>query len=159
MSAQFKVLDAQGVAIPINTLDEEACELWGIEVHPKEYATPFKRKFTNPDNLEGRELALAELRFQIDAPTLNWFDMIGSKIAFNHSRAVTWSMIREEIVESVIVYKLLEGSKLVDTEKVDDVPVLKEDISVAIACGIEFVRPFIELINLWESQGYSPVKL
>ena len=68
-------------------------------------------------------------------------------------------MIKSEVIESVVGYKLLKDGKLVDTKKVDGVPILKEDISVAIACGIEFVRPFIELINLWESQGYSPVKL
>lgn len=82
----FQIHNAQGKAISIADLDKEACELWGKEVHPKNYAYPQHR----PEKFDSYADELKFLRL-----LENWFDKIGYKI---HSGTTTWSSLKEEIL-------------------------------------------------------------
>lgn len=64
----FKILDKEGVAIPINKLDEEVCNLFEIKVQPKTYC-----------KLGKKEEFKDELEYLFRAQ--NWFDTIGWMIA------------------------------------------------------------------------------
>lgn len=158
--ASFKVLNAEGQAIAIDDLDKEACELWGVEYRDKDYATPFiKKPFTNPDNLEGVALTRAKLIYEMDAPSLNWFDMIGAKIAYSWYKAVTWSEIKTEIISGCAYHFFNGSSELVATCGDGDDKRLPDELNFKLACYVEFTRPFINLIDHWNKKGYIPVKL
>lgn len=159
--AQFKVLKADGQAITINDLDREACELWGKEFDDEEYATPFKYEpFSNPDNLEGIELTRAKFRHESNKPMLNWFDMIGAKIAFSGRSSISWEDIKQEIISGVCTsYFFNKERQLVLTIGEGDNIKLTDDLSFRLACYIEFVRPFINLVDNWKAKGYQPIKL
>lgn len=160
MGAQFKILNADGKAIPINDLDREACELWGKEYDDDEYANPFTPEpFTNPNNLEGIELTRAKIRHRIEAPTLNWFDMIGSKIAFCRYSSTSWEDIKQEIMSGVSHKFFSEDRQLTPIVGEGNNTRLPDDLSFKLVCYVEFVRPFIDLIDSWKDKGYQPITI
>lgn len=70
MSA-FQILNKDGIAIPINELDKEICELWGVPIHPKRYAMENPREYY-PEGNKGNYDYVSQA---------NWFDTIGYMIA------------------------------------------------------------------------------
>lgn len=82
----FQIHSADGKALYINELDKEACELWGKEYHPKDYANP------NPPSIKEDWLKCVE-----DAQNHadNWFDKIGHII---HEGADNWTTVREKFL-------------------------------------------------------------
>lgn len=130
----FEIHNAQGHAILIEQLDKEACELWSTEVHPKNYASPSdipSVKAMYFIEKEGREKYLNEVKFWTERQ--NWFDWIGWKI---HSGINTWEDLRKDIITPYEEKGLLEAAKELPT-----------------------IWGFIDLINLWESKGYTPVQV
>ena len=67
----FQILNKEGQAIGINTLDAEAAKFWGKEVHVKQYATPREGRISG-----------------------NWFDVIGLPISCHRGADdVTWKNV------------------------------------------------------------------
>lgn len=71
----------------LNDLDKEAAELWGKEVHIKQYAHPY---FSEDGNEKFWWLSN------------NWFDVIGW--AIHSSRATSWKK-----VEACLIYDVFDG--------------------------------------------------
>lgn len=137
--SSFQIHDASGQAISINNLDKEACELWGTEVHKKDYASPSDipeikaRYFTEHNPEEHRKPLLDECKFWMERQ--NWFDWIGWKIAQGNT---SWEGLREEILTPYRKH----GEGMMEYIKTDP-----------------RIWGFIDLINLWEHKGYTPVQL
>lgn len=134
----FQIHDKDGKAININTLDQEACDLWDTQVDNKpkgSYASPYdkpevKEKYMRGDhkfNGIGGEVAFWAQRE-------NWFDTIGWKIAQGKT---SWKGLRDEFLEIYRKYNIPEED-------------LKKDARI---------WGFVELIDLWESKGYIPVSM
>jgi hypothetical protein len=68
----FQILNKAGEPIPLNTLDEEVCELLDIKPHPKNYCR-FGKREDYPEGIKGEFAYLTK--------TSNWFDTIGWLIA------------------------------------------------------------------------------
>lgn len=83
---QFQIHTDAGIPVSIEHLDEMACELWGVPIHPKNYASPMIK----PEGATHSELA----RFY--ASQENWFDKIGWRIAQGNT---TWQGLKDEILE------------------------------------------------------------
>lgn len=64
----FQILDANGKAISINSLDKEVCELVGVDVDKKHYCKLGKREDYDSN-------------WDYISKTSNWFDTIGWLIA------------------------------------------------------------------------------
>lgn len=73
MAARFKIKDEQGVAIPLNELDQQVCNIFNSPIHPKKY---FSTTGYNGDN---------------------WFDVIGWIIAMKSLRS--WVDVIDELVD------------------------------------------------------------
>lgn len=154
----FQILDNQGVAIPINKLDEEAAIFWGKELNKKSYATPFK---------------LQEGINSIDEMCSNWFDIIGRSISSQGDFFSGWSNIVHTMIADLIGTKFIDFSVGYDKRNVTvyyPEDVLNEDggvidvlfpdnIKRGIYATLSFHKPFIELINHWQSKGYTPEKV
>ena len=79
----FQILDKNGEAIPLNTLDKEVVELWDTDYDTKYYAVPKKRSYF-PDGIKG------EFEY---CKQMNWFDSLG--YAIHADRLSTWDGVRE----------------------------------------------------------------
>lgn len=139
----FKIKNSEGIAIPINELDKEAAEFWHKEIKQKEYANPTP-VFNNPNKLEGRDLAIAELQY-IRHESMNWFDLIGYHI---HSPRVTcesgWNNTKCSIlsvhIESLALHTI-------------------EEQLIILKAVNEYVKPYFDLIDHWSNKGYIPVQI
>lgn len=78
----FQILDKNNNPIPINKLDEEICQILGIEAHPKRYAS-FRKREEYSNDMKG------EFDYKMQS---NWFDTIG----YQFSQGMTI----EDIIES-----------------------------------------------------------
>lgn len=68
----FQILDKEGNAIPIGTLDREVCKIIGVDVDPKHYCK-LGRRDDYPEGFKGE--------FDYQSNTYNWYDTIGWMIA------------------------------------------------------------------------------
>ncbi len=122
----FKVLNSNNEAIPINKLDGEACTLWNREVSNREYACPSNESM------------------------LNWFDMIGYRIAYqsNYYTLNTWLNVKHALFMSVLEGRILDratGNFKLNQEYLEFIE--------------QYTKPYIDLINHWESLGYTPLQI
>lgn len=142
----FQIKNSAGEALKLVDLDQEAATLWGVEVDPKYYASPFK-KLVNPENInalseeERNEWKRKVLDNTRDRMNCNWFDNIGFII--HKLKTSDWEEVRADYLE---VY--LEGLK--EHEGKPDYEEAKE----AFLGG--HVKAMCELINLWKEKGYQP---
>lgn len=131
---QFQIHDSNGKAIAINVLDEEACKLWGTEVHKKNYASPYDKpeiKNIYFQDVQGQRM-LNEFTFW--SQRQDWFNSIAWKIAQGNT---TWKGLRDDTLS---IY-------------------LQNDIPMDEIKAEPKVWGFIELIDMWESKGYIPVSM
>jgi hypothetical protein len=142
MSA-FKILNSNKEAIAINALDKEAAEFWKKEVKPRSYATPTP-EFINTNNLEGRELMIAEWDHSRNEK-INWFDLIGWHIANPKVNYTTgWKNIKCSILsvhtESLALYSY-------------------EEQKILLEAANNYVKPYFDLIDHWCEKGFIPVQI
>lgn len=147
----FQILDKEGKPIPIKDLDKQACDFWQQEVHTKWYAHPQKRREDEDE-------------FSYISRQGNWFDIVGWNIANQGNECSGWA----NVVASMIAMSL--GMKFIDTsEGYADRPVavryyqdkgktleLPKNLEMSIHATLEFYKPYIDLINHWQSFGYQP---
>lgn len=153
----FQIHNSEGIAIPINKLDEEAAIFWGKEIEPKNYACPQKKE-------EG------EGNWHYISRCANWFDVIGYCIHSPGYACSGWSNVVATMITEPI------GMKFIDTsEGYKDRPIpivefvsdpntlgqmhLPNNIEEKIWGVLTFYKPYIELINHWQSKGYIPVQI
>lgn len=153
---EFQILDANGEAISINTLDKEAALFWGKEVQEKNYVSPATQR-------EG-EGKYAFISRQMSA---NWFDQLGYAIANQGDYASGW--------RNVALYMLDCSDYLLEEEKetvelctfnvtaFDNVPLAAAELSKHLAIGLivklEYAKPYVDLMNHWAAKGYTPKQI
>lgn len=95
-SMAFQIQTPEGVAIPLNKLDEEAAAFWKLPVHPKSYVAPSSGK-------------------------QSWFDVIGWYISNPNSRwTIGWDNIKCSIFNTLACdFALLSKVKIL--ERLEDI--------------------------------------
>lgn len=130
MSKGFQILDKEGNAIPINTIDEMVCEYWKVPVKKDSYAMPLTRdKF--PKDIKG------SMEYHMQQ---NWYDKIGWLIS--QDKHVTWKSLKGDIIAC---QKDLLAESLYNDDIMDLIKILRE-----------LYKPWLDLINHFESLGYQP---
>ena len=143
----FQISNKEGEALKLNVLDQEAATLWGVEIDPKYYASPFK-KLVGPENYnelsEEEQKAWRNKRIENsrDRVTCNWFDNIGFII--NKLRTSDWEAVRADYLEPYL-------DRLKKYEGKPDYEEAKE-----IFLG-GHVKSMCDLIDTWKEKGYQPV--
>lgn len=132
----FQILNTNNEALTMSELDAEAAQLWGKEVHPKQYAYPAHPRLIDSFEAEIEEATLA---------SANWFDVIGWRI---HSPICAHSYDAWEDVRKNMILSLIED------DLKDEQTLLKSYNS-----AIKYLRPFFNLIELWQSKGYKPKRI
>lgn len=158
----FQIHNAEGKAISIKELDVEAATFWGKEVHPTSYACPQMRK----KDESGWNYAMRYV---------NWFDVIGWCIHNQGHACSGWSNVVSTMIAETIgmhfidtsegykerpvpIIEFVECKELVNGEVKSKLH-LPDKIEEKIYCTLQFYKPYIELINHWQSKGYVPVKI
>lgn len=155
----FEIHTAEGVAIPINTLDEEAALFWEREVRERYYAAP---KPFNYDNMNEVEKAKSD---QLG----NWFDVIGWNIAHQGNYTRGWNnvintMMSEQIGQAVLGKDFsIPNTQRVSIPQVDGttkhLEFFNDKTESDLYWTLEFFKPYLNLIRHWEAKGYIPVKV
>ena len=155
--AGFQIKNAEGIAISINDLDEEAAAFWNKEIKEKSYADPTP-EFTNPDNLEGDELFLAKMKYEFNHRN-NWYDAIGWYIA--ESKAIEYP----DTISWKNVMNAMMGNSLLDCfMKRDDIEIC-DPFNIPSPCmenlqgTLLYYQPYFQLIKHWKDKGYIPVRV
>lgn len=143
MSA-FQILDAEGKAVGINQLDKEACEFWGVELHPKQYASPSDQR-------------------------INWFDCIGWNISITQRptwRKVIMTLIAESFFDQLVKEnKETKENTYVDfvvtgqTKEGENILHLPDDTEENLYILMQVHKPYVDLMNHWASKGYEPKQI
>lgn len=153
---EFQILNAEGEAISINTLDQEAAKFWGKPLDSKSYASPAKQR-------EGE----GEYQFMSREMSANWFDQLGYAIANQGNYTSGWQNVALYMLDCSNY--LLEEDK--DTVKLctfnvtafDGVPLATADLSKYLAMGLivklEYAKPYVDLMNHWQAKGYTPKQI
>lgn len=131
----FEIRFPNGHKVPMNTLNAEAANLWGVNLKSidEEYVSP------NP---------LGEVEYGNLAA---WPDVIGLAITTPELVGVipmqqNWKGVRETLFNS----QMKSGNVwALSTEE------LVQDIQKTAL----YLKPFYELIDLWESKGYIPIRI
>lgn len=155
----FQIKDKDGQAIPINKLDEEAAGFWG--------KNPQEKKYAYPQN-DAPESADMKTRFDALKRHANWFDIIGHCIHSQGHACSGWANVVATMIAEHIGMKFIDTSKgyaerpvkvIFFEEKNEKELCLPVETEVSIYWTLDFYKPYIELINHWQSKGYSPVKI
>lgn len=167
MSNSFEIHNSDNQAIPLEELNKEAAKFWGKELDPNFYANP-TQPFSNPDNLVGKELVKAQMIHSIRTSP-NWFDAIGWYIANQKSYYRGWTNIAASMMVELIGMRFINSSPGYNEKPVkiaeviylnsDPYPSLSLDITIQIASTLKYFKPYIDLINHWQSKGYKPVQI
>ena len=129
MDKGFQILNAEGVAIPINKIDREVAEFWGNKCLDNEYAKPLSRdKF--PEGIKG------SLEYYQQT---NWFDKIGWLIK---DEWCTWKSLKGDIIAC---QKDLIAESL-----------FNDDFMELVKLFRELYKPWFDLIDHFKSKGYTP---
>lgn len=167
--AAFQILNKDKEAMIINQIDEEVAQFWGKEVHKKNYCNPSQRVFTNPEGLESIK----------DDMIGNWFDQICWYIT-SCKEEITWENVLKNMLEPKLHY-LFKGNGdniectitySIDKKDFDNasneqlIEILNSlniDSSDKEAVRVFFTemyyKPYIELVQYWSKQGYTPLKV
>lgn len=157
----FQILNKEGNAIPINELDKEAAEFWGKQVHLEQYASPFKP-----------EPGMSEMDILRADMTSNWFDVVGRAIHQQGFALSGWANVVHTMIAEHISSKFIDSSKGYEdrpvlvpefveeiTDDASKVYHLPDKIEIKIWGILAYYRPHINLINHWQSKGYTPLQV
>jgi len=159
----FQIKNKDGEALTMKQLDAEAAAFWNKEVHGKYYADPSEPK------KEGE----SEVDFIRRSMTSNWFDIIGWCIHSQGNYTSGWRNVVHTMIADIIGSKLIGGKDeqfipIVQLRKCIEVKEdgsqvnawhLEDKIEEEIYYTMKFYQPYIELINHWQSKGYTPHKV
>lgn len=126
---EFQIKDKDGKIVSASILDEQAAKLWNREVHPKFYAVP-----------KGSGLQL------------NWFDCIGSMIyapTTSQNYYSGWKEVKKNLVVLFLEGKIFEEN----SDKFNTSQFVAEYFDILLN---EHLKPYLDLIDYWESLGYTP---
>jgi hypothetical protein len=123
----FQINDKEGVAIPLNHLDQEAAAFWGVEVEARHYASPTPW-------------------------AINWYDIIGFYIANQGNYTSGWRNVAISIFSC-----MLEGIPVDMKEKETVAILPINEVMVTVEKKVEAMQPYVALINHWAAKGYQPV--
>lgn len=134
----FQIKDKEGNAIRINTLDEQAANFWGQQVDTKKYAVP-----TPEEACKTRQDFIRQT---------NWFDMIGHMI---HSPQTTQAYYDgwKEVKKNLILLYMESAFLSKETNQVNDSDWVGGYFNHIVT---EHLKPYLELIDYWDSLGYTP---
>lgn len=160
----FQIHDSNNQPIPMNNLDAEAAAFWGKEVHPTKYAEPSEPKKENEDEVSYYMRTMA-----------NWFDVIGYNIHSQYSWCSGWANVVANMLNSIHMHfidtsegykdrpvKVAEFVKYTNNKDSDEpthVMHLDDTLETKIYATLMFYKPYIALINHWQSKGYKPVQV
>lgn len=132
----FQMRFPNGDKVPFETLNAEAANLWGIGIARDKVQYVFPNTPIN-------ELVKYD-------ENNSWYEMIGSAVM--HPQTVgaipmqqTWSEVKETMFNSQI-----------DAGEIWEMKA--ERIQNEIASTVAFLKPYFELIDLWYSKGYAPIR-
>lgn len=132
----YQIRFPNGERVPIETLNAEAANLWDVNTRE------FKGKYTFPKG-DG-----VQIRYNEDN---SWHDMIGYAII--HPQLVgaggqmqqTWAQIKETLFNAQI-----HGGDIWEKKCFE--------LQMVVKLTVDYLEPYFELIDLWYSKGYIPVK-
>lgn len=167
----FQILDKEGKAISLKTLDEEAAAFWNKKVNSKHYANPIPDIVVPEDATDSEKIKASMHNAQNNS--CNWFDTIGWNIAnqrANHMNGwanVIGTMAAESLGECLLhledsKVRLVEFRPLIRYDKDgNEIPCqeIEPDAEMAIYMTLEYYKPFVALINHWASKGYQPKQI
>lgn len=138
----FQIIGKNGEIIPLNVVDEEVCNFWGGKPHQKWWASPIKQK-EKPESFESEaDEEIWDAKHISYKMTNNWYDTLGWLI---HSGADTWDKLRESYISAY--RELVESHVGEKTYEITKETILGEGSTT---------KQFMNLIDFWEKQGYTP---
>lgn len=153
----FQILNSNGEPISMHELDREAAAFWGKEVRIKYYATPTIYKGDD------------EFKRAMADTSGNWFDVIGHAIHYQLHECSGWANIVATMMATSIGMKFIDTSegykdrpvdvKYLTATTTDNVNYrinFPEELLMPLYGTMLFYKPYIELINHWQSKGYTP---
>lgn len=136
----FQIKNAEGEALTMGALDKEAADFWGVEVHPKYYASPNQG--------------------------LNWFDTIGYAITDSDNyrtsytnfgdpyKEIAWVEVANRMTLCNVSDLLVKGKRVDGKYKMQ--VVTPEEVVKTAKLLSEMFKPFFDLMKYWEDKGYTP---
>jgi len=129
LSNCFQVLDKEGNAVTLKSLDEDACALWNCPYDSKYYASPGEFKE-------------------------NWYDSVGWNIANPLKYYSGW----EDVLAAMInIHMKSTVNSDIQSNKV--VPLTALTLAKKYKEVLKYLAPYIALINLWKGKGYTPKQI
>jgi|ERR1044072_2317234 hypothetical protein len=132
----FELRFPNGDKIPFETLNAEAANLWGVGIarDSVEYVFP-----PNPDSTTEYD------------EEVSWVELIGSAIMHPQLVGVTpmqqnWIGVKETMVNSH-----LDSADVWDKNA--------DEMVRIITSAINWLKPYLALIDHWQSKGYNPIKV
>lgn len=133
----FHIRFPNGEKVPIGTLNAEAANLWGIGIERDKYKYVFpKERGINPQGYNEEN---------------SWYAIIGNgithpKLCTPEPMQQTWDNVKETLFNEQTNMGEIWDEKF---------GVLKAEILSAL----DYLEPYFELIDLWYSKGYIPVRV
>ncbi len=159
--SSFQIHTPEGKKLTMGDLDAEAAAFWNKEVDSDSYADPSEPR------KEGESSADYYRRSMLG----NWYDIIGYNIANQGYAMSGWSNVVHTILSSSMPSFIIDTKEgyadrpvklLAELEIIDETKFELNWIDngkVALAGVLLFVKPYLELINHWQSKGYKPVQI
>ena len=124
----FNIVNEKNEFIPFEELDEEAALLWHKRLDKKYLANPFR---------ESSEIAEETLL------NASWFALFNTRIV---TFPCTWESLVRDIMSPILdVYYDGSINLVTPSEKSDD----------EITRFLEYLKPYVALINFWKNKGYK----
>ncbi len=129
----FQILDANKNPISLIQLNQEAAEFWNLEPSSKYYVKPSKNH-------------------------LNWFDVIGGAIINKRNYYSGWTDVVNNLWEAQSEGINIQGGFNKETNTLDDISIIPMT-SERFNNIVEYLKPYIDLINHWNKKGYQSKKI
>lgn len=132
----FQIRFPNGEPIPLETLNAEAANLWNIGIARDAV------KYVFPQTPKGTDIGYDE--------ETSWFEIIELGIEYPEVIGGTpvyprWTDIKESLFNGQVISGSIWDMKA-------------EDIVRDVSRTILFLKPYYELIDLWQSKGYIPIQ-
>ncbi|HMT02783.1 MAG TPA: hypothetical protein PKD00_05655 [Burkholderiales bacterium] len=122
---KFQILNKDGIAISMNTLDKEAAEFWNVKVDEKSYAKP-------NDN------------------SMDWYNTVGYAITIQGNYTSGWHNVVTTMLDKHLQGFML-NMKVKDKIELHDINILSRRLETII----KFYQPYVDLVNYWMDKGYT----
>lgn len=134
---QFQIRFPNGERVPLGTLNAEAANLWGIGLEMANVV------YVYPPEWRGGKEDYGESN--------NWYEVIGTAIIYPTLSGITpmqqnWGNIKETLFNNMVNAGNTWELEYKSTK----------DVIISI---VDYLKPYYELIDLWYSKGYVPIKI